>query len=330
MEVLYQLSIALTTWLQASYPQLHGFMAAISAMGEEEFFLVVLPAIYWSLDKRLGRQLGYFFLLSALINNILKNLIREPRPFWLEPDVKRSDVGGYGMPSGHVQHATVVFMLLAAHLRRTWAWIVVLLYILLMAISRIYLGVHFIQDTVTGFLVGLTILGFFVVWQIRLVDRFNRQILGRRLLVILLIPLILAIVYLIGLLIIGKPNLDVPWASFVPAAELDGYEVIVSSLAGLFGFGIGILMESSRIRFRVDGPAWQRVARYLLGIVVALGIWAGLRAVFPTEPLWLALPFRFLRYLLLLSWVTYFAPWVFVRLKLAQVDAESEIQVTFP
>ncbi len=330
MEVLYQLSIAMTTWLQASYPQLHGFMSAVSAMGEEEFFLVVLPAIYWSIDKRLGRQLGYFFLLSALINNILKNLIRQPRPFWLEPAVKRNDVEGYGMPSGHVQNATVVFMLVAAHFRRAWAWLVVLLYILLMAISRIYLGVHFIQDTVTGFLVGLIILGLFVVWQIKLLDRFNRQILGRRLLVILFAPLILAVVYISGLLIIGAPNMNVPWASFVPAAELDGYKVIVSSLAGLFGFGIGIIMESSRIRFRADGPAWQRVARYLLGIVVALGIWAGLRAVFPTEPLWLALPFRFLRYLLLLSWVTYFAPWVFVRLRLAQVDAESEIQVTFP
>lgn len=328
MEILYQLSIALTTWMQELYPQLRGFMSLISAMGEEEFFLIVLPAIYWSVNKQLGRQLGYFFLLSALINNMFKNILRGPRPFWLEPNLQLNDVEGYGMPGGHVQNATVVFMLVAAHLRRTWAWIIVLLYILLMAVSRVYLGVHFIHDNILGFMTGLVILGLFVVWQVRFYDRFNRQILGRRLLLILLVPLILAAAYVGALLLIGPPEPDARWQSFVPAAEIDGHETVVSTVAGLLGFGVGMLMESSRIRFRVDGSVWQRVARYLLGIVVAVGIWAGLRAVFPAEPLVVALPLRFVRYVLLLFWVSYLAPWVFVRLRLASAGPESEVRVT--
>ena len=328
MEELYQLSIALATLLQEAYPRLLGLMTFVSALGSEEFFLVFLPAIYWSIDKRLGRQLGYIFLLSALINNMLKNMIRQPRPFWLEPDIKQGDAEGYGIPSGHVQNVTAVFLLLAASVRRNWAWLLALLYILLMALSRLYLGVHFLQDIAIGFAVGLLVFGAFLMWQQTFFDRYSKQILGRRLLLMVLIPIVLAVVYIGALLLLGLPNMDAPWASFIPAAELNGHEDVVSTVAGLLGFGVGILLESSRIRFRAGGPIWQRVIRYILGIAVAIGIWAGLRAVFPTEPVWLALPMRFLRYLLLLLWVTYIAPWFFVKLRLAGADMESEVRVT--
>lgn len=328
MEELYQLSIALATLLQEAYPRLLGLMTIVSALGSEEFFLVFLPAIYWSIDKRLGRQLGYIFLLSALINNMLKNIFRQPRPFWLEPDIKQGDADGYGIPSGHVQNVTAVFLLLAASVRRNWAWLLALLYILLMALSRLYLGVHFLQDIAVGFAVGLLVFGAFLMWQQTFFDRYSKQILGRRLLLMVLIPVVLAVVYIGALLLLGLPNMDAPWASFIPAAELNGHEDVVSTVAGLLGFGVGILLESSRIRFRAGGPIWQRIIRYILGIAVAIGIWAGLRAVFPAEPAWLALPLRFLRYLLLLLWVTYIAPWFFVKLRLAAADTESEVRVT--
>jgi hypothetical protein len=145
----------------------------------------------------------------------------------------------------------------------------------------------------------------------------------------ILVPSALAAAYLIALLILGEPDMDVPWASYIPLAELTTHEDVVSTVAGLLGFGIGMTLESSRIRFRADGPLWKRIVRYLLGIAVAVAIWAGLRAVFPAQPEWLALPLRFLRYLLLLLWVTFFAPWVFVRLRLAAADLESEVRITF-
>jgi membrane-associated phospholipid phosphatase len=329
MEELYRLSIVLTTWLQETYPQLLGPMTLVSALGQEEFYLIFLPAIYWSIDKRLGRQLGYIFLLSAAIYSMLKSTIRQPRPFWIDPSVQLGEAEGYGIPSGHVQNATAVYLLLAVRLRRVWTWIVALLFMLLMGFSRLYLGVHFPQDLIGGFVVGLLILGAFLVWQSFYYGRFTQLILGRRLLLLTLVPTVLVAAYVGVLLLIGPPNTDVPWAAYIPAAELNGHEDVVSAVAGLLGFGVGILLESSRIRFRSGGPVWQRVARYAVGIVVAVGIWAGLRAVFPAEPQWVALPLRFLRYLLLLLWVTYFAPWVFVRLRLATADPESEVRISF-
>ncbi len=328
MEELYQLSLALAKWLQEEYPQLLAFMRFISFFGDEEFFLIALPAIYWSINKQLGRQLGYIFLFSALINNITKNLLRQPRPFWVDPALQRADIEGFGLPSGHMQNVTAVFLLLAAHVRRSWMWLLVILLILLMALSRFYLGVHFPHDILIGFVIGLVIVMLFFVWQSMLSQRYNKQILGRRLLLILAIPLLLGVAYVGLLLAIGPVRADSVWGERLVEAELSGYDDIVASFAGLIGFGVGMLLESSRVRFRADGPVWQRVARYVLGMAVALGIWAGLRVVFPSEFLFVALPLRFVRYLLLLLWVTYLAPWVFVRLRLATADPESEVRVT--
>ena len=329
MEQLYELSLAITVWLQQTYPQIVGSMRVISALGSEQAFLLILPAVYWCVDKRIGRQLGYVFLLSAAANGILKNALRQPRPFWLDPNVELIPAEGYGAPSGHVQNVTVLVIFLAAIVRRFWLWLLSLLVILLMTFCRVYLGAHFIPDGVTGFVAGLLVLGVFAVARYRFEGGYARRIMGQRMLVMIIAPVVLAVAYVGMLLILGPPDLNVPWAAHIPAAELETHEDVVAAIAGLLGFGVGMVLESGRVRFRTAGPAWLRVARYVLGIAVALAIWGGLGAVFPRQPEWLAMPLRFGRYSLLLLWVTYFAPWLFVKLSLAQADPESEIKVTF-
>ena len=328
MDQLYQQGLEATRWLQSAWPALRDVMAFITALGEEQAFLVILPLFYWSIDKRLGRQLGYIFLLSASVNNMAKNILVQPRPFWLDPGVQQFPAEGYGLPSGHVQNTTAVFLLLASWVRRSWVWLLAFVFILLMALSRVYLGLHFLQDVAGGLVIGLLVLAAFLFWQQAFAERFGRRILGRRLLMMVIIPVALGVIYLLALVVRGAPDLNTSWAAYIPPADLNAHEGTVATIAGLLGFGLGMILESSRVRFRADGPVWKRGARYLLGIAVAVGIWAGLRAVFPDQPQWLALPLRFVRYLVLLLWVTYFGPWVFVKLRLAAADAESEVRIT--
>ena len=232
------------------------------------------------------------------------------------------------MPSGHTQFTTTIYLFLAIWIRRRWMWLLATALIILMPLSRVYLGSHFVQDVAVGFLLGLLVLGGYYFWERRYMTGFSKRILGQRLLTAVAVPVGLTAVYLIIRLIIGEPNTNVAWASYIPVAELESLEGMVTAVATVLGAGIGLVLERTRVRFLVDGPIWQRAVRYLLGIVVAGVIWAGLGQVFPDEPLWLALPLRLLRYTLLTLWVTYYAPWVFVKLKLAQAKPDPGIEMT--
>jgi membrane-associated phospholipid phosphatase len=57
-------------------------------------------------------------------------------------------------PSGHTANAATVVVLLALLLRRKWIAIAGAVYVVLMALSRTYLGAHWVTDTIGGILVG--------------------------------------------------------------------------------------------------------------------------------------------------------------------------------
>ncbi|MCB9421771.1 MAG: phosphatase PAP2 family protein [Ardenticatenaceae bacterium] len=327
MEPIYTFGLEATRWLQATLPQLEGFFKVITSMGEENFYLVILPLIYWCLDKRLGKNLVYLFLLADGVNVLGKHAFRGPRPFWLDPSVGLSQSEGYGVPSGHTQLTTVIYGLVAVWYKRAWlTWLAVFM-IVAMGLSRIYLGVHFVHDVVAGFLIGLIILISYFAWRRYSGGRFDKLFLGRKLFWAVIIPLGLAVAYVIARLIIGDPNTAVPWAKFIPDAELNGLEGMATAIGTLLGFGIGVNLEASRTRFLVAGPIWQRAVRYVLGLVVTLVIYLGLRAVFPADPLWLGVPLRILRYMLLTLWMSYYGPALFVKLGLASANPEPEIKV---
>jgi hypothetical protein len=268
------------------------------------------------------------FLLGNVFNTMIKHAVREPRPFWLDPTLEKFTDFGYGLPSGHVQYTTTIYLFIATWVRRRWLWLAVFAFIIVMAVSRVYLGSHFVHDVVVGFLVGLLVLAGYLIWERRYMAGFSKRIMGQRLLAAVALPMGLTAVYLLIRLIIGEPDTSVDWAAFIPVAELESLEGMVTAVASLLGAGVGLVLERSRVRFLVAGPVWQRAARYLLGIIVTVAIWAGLGQLFPDEPLWLALPLRLLRYTLLTLWVTYYAPWTFVKLRLAQAKPDPGIDLT--
>jgi membrane-associated phospholipid phosphatase len=330
MEPLFEISLELSRWLQATYPNLEPFMQFISDVGRFPFYLGIMTLIYWCLNKYVGMALAYALLISDTLNGFFKHLLRDPRPYWLDPVVSLSTEESYGIPSGHTQTAALFYIFLAVWLRRWWVWLLALSMIVLMVLSRIYLGVHFIQDAVVGVLLGLLVLAGYYLWQRYASAAFRNRILGQRLLLAITVPLLIALLYGVGLWAIGAPDTTVAWAEHIPRAEREGWEAMTANLALLLGVGVGLILEVSRVRFMVEGPIWQRFLRYVVGIFVAILIWFGLGLVFPRDPLWLALPLRFLRYLLLGLWSTYYAPMAFVALGLAKARTEPEAGLSTP
>jgi membrane-associated phospholipid phosphatase len=325
---LLESGLELIRWLQANYPQLGDAMNVVSQLGRFEFFLAVVPLLYWCIHKQFGKQLAYLLALTNVVNAVFKHALRQPRPYWLDDTIGLSTEESYGIPSNHAQTATVVYLFAAAWARRRWAWILAILFIVLMGFSRVYLGVHFWYDAAAGLLIGLVVLGGYLLWLRFFQNSFRNRILGQRLLFALVIPLTFTAIYVLIRVLTGAPGSSVEWGSYIPTAELTSIEDVTSGLAMLLGMGIGFIMEATRVHFVVNGPLLKRAARYILGIVVTVAIWRGLAMVLPGEPLWLALPLRFARYWLASMWVAYYAPAVFVRLRLADASPEPEVQLT--
>ncbi len=325
----WEIGIAFITWLQTTYPQLEGFFLLITNLGIEQFYLLLFPLIYWSLNKSLGKKIGYVFLFTVFLNTIFKQAFRGPRPFWIDPEVGLDTrETGYGIPSGHTQNATVIYFFLAAWFARNWMWAGAVILVFLIGLSRIYLGAHFIHDTIAGFLLGALTLVAYGILARRYGEQFGSRIMGQRLLLLALIPVVMAIIFILVRLFIGEPDMSVSYASYIPMAEESSIDAAATSFATLLGFGIGFIFEGSRIRFRADGVIWKRVVRYLIGIAITLALWQGLDILFPEEPLSVEVFFRIIRYLVVIIWIAYYAPWFFVRLGLASSDPAPEINLS--
>ncbi|MCS7282438.1 MAG: phosphatase PAP2 family protein [Anaerolineae bacterium] len=291
MNALMEWGIQVIGWLQQASPTLDWPFRIFTFMGEEEFFLLLLPLIYWCLDRRTGARLTVAFLLCAYINALAKTLVALPRPADYAPGRVRTlwEASGYGFPSGHTQSAVVVWGYLASQFRRWWLWALAAVLMLFIPLSRIYLGVHFPHDVLGGYLIGFALLLLYL-W---LEPRAETWLTGR------------SLQWQLGLAI-GIPLFLI----FLFPTE-DG----VTEGATLMGMAVGFVLERRWVRFEATGPVWQRALRFLLGVIVLFALWMGLRVAFAAlQP---ALLFRFIRYGLVGLWGGLGAPWVFRKWRLA-------------
>ncbi len=272
-------------------------------MGTETFFLILLTLVYWVIHKNTGRRLVIFFLFSAWLNAFVKEIWKRPRPFQVSESVKPAFTASeYGLPSGHTQAGTTVGLILMREIKKHWATALLIVYILLMGMSRMVHGVHFPQDALLGWTLGILVV--FCLYQLD--ARLSGFFKGINLKTTLLITLGTAVVVL-GLPFLTNPTRDGLTGALTPGA------VLVGVIPGLF-------LESKYLRFDTRGSMMQKCLRYLVGIVTALVIKEGLKpllGVVNDHTLCMEALVRIIRYAALGIWIAAGAPWLFIKLKLA-------------
>lgn len=264
-----------------SNPFLDILFQLITMMGEDIFFMLVTAVIYWCIDKELGYKLGFVTLTSACINFGLKDFLKIPRPIG-EPGIRSLRIHtaeGYSFPSGHTQNTATLWTFFMVQFRRGWLYGLGIIMILLVAVSRLYLGVHTPLDVAGGMIIG-------AVWVIFWNMIYRPSIRAKRE-KLLIITVVLAIM---GLFAFRDAN----------------YYKCVGALTGLL---IGYMLEQRYIRFKEKTSMGNQILKAVLGLAVVYALRIFLKLVLPE-----ILIYDFCRYLILLLWITVVTPLAFKRL----------------
>ncbi len=331
MDVFFESGIAFLRSIQALGQGLVLPMQAITFLGSEEFFLLILPALYWCLDASLGFRVALILLVSNSLNGMLKLAFHAPRPYWVSTEVRAfAAETSFGAPSGHAQIATSVWGMVAVSVRRSWVWILCLSLIFLIGFSRLFLGVHFPHDVIFGWLFGVITLGIVLLLWKPTASMIAQQSLGNRFLIAFGGSLVMILIELVPYLWL-RVNFVLPqsWLELAAAAgaadhlpspiTLDG---AWSNAGAFFGLMAGFIWLNQRGGIDVSGKWMQRLARYVIGLIGVILLWRGLSLVFEllafNELLFYLL--RYLRYALTGFWISAAAPLLFIRLKLMKAQ----------
>lgn len=145
-------------------PALDALALALTHLGSENAYIVMLLVIYLAVDPATGRLLGLAVLIGYYLNQVIKDVVDTPRPYLVDPTLLRGDAAaatapGPAFPSGHAQLAATFWWMAAALARRRWLWAVAVAAIVLVSLTRVYLGVHWLVDVIGGVLLGLGVAG---------------------------------------------------------------------------------------------------------------------------------------------------------------------------
>ena len=259
-------------------------------LGYPQSYMVLIAVIYWAIDRKLGLRLAIFLPVAASVNSILKQALHAPRPYWVDPEIRAIRVSnGFGMPSGHAQ-ASTAWIYAACLMKRLWFWILAIVVVLMIGISRVYLGVHFPSQVVAGWLIGILVTVLFIRFESSAFGGLLRLSPGRQLVLIFSISVILILLGAVFVFLLKKWELPAEWIRNATDDLAGRDETILSSMGlhsvagnvgGFLGTGMGAVLSHGNGGFDVRGTWWKRVLRCLIGLSLVLLIYLAFQLIVP-------------------------------------------------
>ncbi|MDA8233568.1 MAG: phosphatase PAP2 family protein [Clostridia bacterium] len=236
------------------------FFMAVTMLGTESAYLLLVPLIYWCFNREIGFRVGILFISSMFLNDWLKDWIQAPRP---DPQVVRvlfaESGGGYSFPSGHAQGVATFWGYLAARVAnsRFTYWAAAL--VLLVSLSRIYLGLHYPVDVLAGIALGLVIVYGFRQLEKGVIPKLKDISISWQLLLAIILSLALLILYHDGLAF-----------------------KIVGAMIGLVS---GYILSYRWVEFQVESPITRQLAKVGIGVATLVLLRVGAKALLPVSNL---------------------------------------------
>jgi membrane-associated phospholipid phosphatase len=322
MDYLTHLFTPVAIWFQGIPDWVIPIMKRITFLGNVEFYIIIMPLLFWCLDSTLGIRIGIMLLVSGDFNSLLKIGFRSPRPFWVSSEVSGFvKATGFGFPSGHAQSVASNWGLLAASKKEPWIKWPSLLLIILIGLSRLILGVHFLHDVIVGWVLGGLLLLAFIKFEPRVINWFNRSNLGMKLLALVIITALFILPAFALVHPFNPPDIPSDWI-MIANEEITpySYDDILTTAGSFFGLGLGIILFTWNGNYSIGGAIWKKALRYLIGLIGVILLYAGLGSIFPDDISLKSYSLRFLRYSLIGFWIAYGAPKLFSGLKLTETE----------
>jgi len=277
------------------------FWNLITRLGEGTTIIIILCIIYWCVNKKLGKILGYIFFMSSFLVQGIKLSFGTARPWVIDPSFKAVDFAlekatGYSFPSGHVQSSTSIFAGLAFYFRSRFLKIVLILVPLLVCFSRMYLGVHTPKDVIVAFALTAAI-AFITIKYTKKYSRYQR------------IELMMISVFL-GIILLGYTFILYSRKTVEVKYLIDSSKIIGAG----FGFVLGNYLEGNFVKFRVRTiRIWEQGFKILLGLI-GVGLLDKSFKLFSDLLGFDALIIYGLKYFILMIWIICLWPMIFKRI----------------
>jgi len=264
MELLY--------WFESiRTPVLNVLMSLVTHLGEETFFIVGALFVFWCVDKRRGYYLLSVGFAGVLINQWLKIVCRVPRPWVKDPrftivESAREGAAGYSFPSGHTQTAAGFFGGVARFTGQLWLRIVCIVILVLVSVSRMYLGVHTPADVGVSLVVA-AVLVFVLYPLVESTLWFPNRIYG-----------IIGGMLAVSLAFVGFMELF-PFPADIDAVNLaEAVKNAYSMTGAVSGMLVVSVLDNKVIQFPNRAPWWGQAVKLVVGLVLVVSVKSLLKA----------------------------------------------------
>lgn len=266
MDILYALEKIRT-------PFWNGVMSAVTQLGGEVIFIVAAVVVFWCVSKWEGYYLMTIAFCGTVLNQFLKLICRVPRPWVRDPNFTivesaRAEATGYSFPSGHTQNAIGLFGGMARWGGRRWVrlGLTALALALVIAFSRMYLGVHTPADVgVSLVLAAALVLGLYPLMR-----RAQEK------------PRYMGYVLAAMLVVSGAFVVFVEAYGFSADTDAENLASGIGNawkmLGAVAGMTLAWLLDRRYIHFETQAVWWVQVIKVAVGMALLLAIKSGLKA----------------------------------------------------
>lgn len=241
----------------------------ITLFGEESVLVLLSAVVFLSIDKNKGYKLIFTIASGTCFNALIKNIAKFERPIGVEGIISKRvhTATGYSFPSGHTQATSTFWSSVSLIFKKKMLYIISAIIILLVATSRVYLGVHWPTDVVFGAIFG-------IIWAILIDKAFDYIQKSKNYTVLLASCLVFAVI-----------------CFFI------GDDDFFKSSGLLLGLAVGYVIENKYVNLNIIMSRKNKGIVYALLIGGLLLIKTGLKVIFPEMLL-----FSMLRYFLVGFW----------------------------